>query len=128
MVTELEGVLARPKFGLDPAVVHVLVRDIEAMATVVYPTIFHRIVLEDPADNMVADCAVEARADLIFSGDHRLIGFGEMCGIRVVTHAGIAELLASRYNPHPEERARSEAPPTESSGPPRQPAAGRAGQ
>lgn len=40
---------------------------------------------EDPADEMVLACAVEAQADFIISGDHHLLGLESHRGIPIVT-------------------------------------------
>lgn len=49
---------------------------------------------DDPADEMVLACAVEAQADLIISGVHHLLGLGSYQGIPVVTSRQFLERLA----------------------------------
>jgi putative PIN family toxin of toxin-antitoxin system len=41
-------------------------------------------VLEDDADNRVLECALEASADFIISGDHHLLDMGEFRGIPIL--------------------------------------------
>lgn len=41
-------------------------------------------VLEDDADNRVLECAFEASADFIISGDHHLLDMGEFRGIPIL--------------------------------------------
>lgn len=93
ILAEYEGVLLRAKFGLNRAAVEVLVRDMEAHALLVYPGKTHEIVLHDPADNAIIDCAVEAKADVIVSGDAHLKELRETAGIPVVTPARFVEMI-----------------------------------
>lgn len=90
---EYENVLSRSRFGLLAEAVELLVRDMESHALIVYPTKKHQIVVDDPDDNAVVDCAVEARADVIVSGDSHLTDLKQVEGIPVVTPAGFLEML-----------------------------------
>lgn len=85
ILTEFRSVLRRPKFGLAADAVDLFIRDIELHADVVYPEIVHHVVTADPDDNKVIDCAVEAVADLIVSGDAHLLDRETVHNIRVVT-------------------------------------------
>ena len=96
ILSELEGVLSRSKFGLDPYAVHVIVRDLESAAVVVHPKIAHQLIVEDPADNAIVDCAVEAQADYIVSGDHHLLSLETADGIPVLSPAKFIEILSKR--------------------------------
>jgi putative PIN family toxin of toxin-antitoxin system len=64
----------------------VLLQDPER-AAVVIPTRRVDIIREDPSDNMFLECALEARADYIISGDRHL---------KRVGHFGGAEILSPR--------------------------------
>ena len=52
-------------------------------------------VTRDPKDDAVVACAVEGNADLIVSGDQDLLALGQYEGVRVVTPAQFAQILAS---------------------------------
>ena len=93
ILREYEGVLSRSTFGILPEAVELLVRDMESHALVVYPTKKHQIVADDPDDNAVIDCAVEAKADVIVSGDSHLTELTQIEGIPVVTPAEFLEML-----------------------------------
>ena len=43
-----------------------------------------RIIKDDPADNIVLECAVEGKADFIVSGDKHLLKLKEFGGIKIV--------------------------------------------
>jgi len=50
---------------------------------------------DDPMDEMVLACALEAQADLIVSGDHYLLALGEYRGIPIVTVRDLLGRLAA---------------------------------
>ena len=93
ILSEYENVLSRSKFGLLVEAVKVLVRDMESHAFMVYPTKMHQIVAEDPDDDAIIDCAVEAGADVIVSGDGHLTQLKRVEGIAVVTPAMFIKML-----------------------------------
>ena len=51
------------------------------------------IILEDPEDNRVLECALEAEADYVVSGDHHLLSFGEFRGMKIVKAAELLKVL-----------------------------------
>jgi uncharacterized protein len=93
ILNEYEAVLSRRKFGLATEAVQLLVRDMESHALVVRPKKKHQIIPDDPDDNAIVDCAVEAEADVIVSGDTHLTDFEEIEGIRVITPAQFVQML-----------------------------------
>lgn len=79
LLSELEGVLRRQKFGLDAVVVGTIVAELTSTAEVVQPTSHVSVITDDPSDNDVLDCALEAKADYVVSGDRHLLALGR-CG------------------------------------------------
>ena len=79
LLSELRRVFSRAKFGLDSDAVRLLMADMEACATIVYPGKRHQVVARDPDDDAVDDCAVESRSLYIVSGDSRLRLFLKEC-------------------------------------------------
>jgi putative PIN family toxin of toxin-antitoxin system len=51
------------------------------------------IILEDPEDNRVLECALEAEADYVVSGDHHLLSFGEFRGMKIVKAVELLKVL-----------------------------------
>ena len=96
IIEELKQVLLRPKFGLIPVTVRILVDDIESAALVVQPGKSHRVVEEDPDDDAIVDCAAEAHASYIVSGDAHLTSLGSIAGIDIVTPAQFLQITQSR--------------------------------
>lgn len=77
----------REKFRWDDLHITAAVRHIAAVATVVRPE-KRLAVLADEPDNRILECAVEARAELIVTGDRHLLELKEYEGIGIVTLAG----------------------------------------
>lgn len=70
LLEEYEGVLRREKFDLNPREVASSIRAIRRMATLVEPR--RKVsVTHDPDDNKVLECALEARADYVVTGNTR---------------------------------------------------------
>jgi uncharacterized protein len=53
----------------------------------VVPTESLTVIVEDPDDDRILECAVEADADVIVSGDKDLLRLGNFRGIRIVSPA-----------------------------------------
>jgi len=71
ILTELAGTL-RTKFGWQEAVVTRTIKSISRVAEVV-KTVPRLEVVRDPSDNRILECAEEAGADLIVTGDPHLL-------------------------------------------------------
>ncbi len=90
---ELEGVLLRKKFGVAPETALTIVRELESLCEIVDPSRTISALLSDPYDNMVLECAAEAKADYIVSGDAHLLDMGEFEGIKIINSARFLETL-----------------------------------
>lgn len=93
ILDEYEKVLSRSTFGLAEAAVEILVRDMESHAFVVYPLRRHYILHDDPDDNAIIDCAVEAAADVIVSGDRHLTELEKIEGTPVIMPREFAGMI-----------------------------------
>jgi putative PIN family toxin of toxin-antitoxin system len=93
ILDELRHVFSRPKFGLDANAVQLLMADIESTALIVNPQKRHQVVAGDRDDDEVVDCAVEANATYIVSGDAHLTSLGTVEGITVLTPRQFVDLL-----------------------------------
>jgi putative PIN family toxin of toxin-antitoxin system len=83
ILTETARIL-REKFRWDDIHITAAVRHAAAVATVVSPTRNLAVVADDP-DNRILECAVEAAADMVVTGDRHLLELNEFEGVRVVT-------------------------------------------
>ncbi len=96
LIQEVQEVLRRPQFGLSLQFVHNAVAELSSLAEWVAPTKHHRLVEEDPSDNLVLDCAVAAEADYLVTGDSHLLRLQKCGEVRIVTPQEHVEVLAGR--------------------------------
>lgn len=70
ILTEYEEVLRRPRFAIDPKLVAASIRLLKRQAKLVHPT---QIVTasQDPDDNRFLECAEEAKANYLVTGNKR---------------------------------------------------------
>jgi putative PIN family toxin of toxin-antitoxin system len=96
ILDELEGVLARKKFGMSPEIVRNVSNELESLCEIVAPRRRLTVITSDPYDNMVLECAAEAKADYIVSGDAHLLDFREFEGTKIVNPAQFLEIMKKR--------------------------------
>ena len=81
---EVAGVLGR-KFGWDEDRVTEARRTLEKAATVIEPQRLPDVIEANDADNRILECAVEASADFLITGDRRhLLPLEEHQGVRIL--------------------------------------------
>ena len=68
---------------------------VEAQFKIVNPKQTIDIIMEDPSDNMVLECAFEAEADYIVSGDNHLLNLREFRDTKIVTATELLKALSS---------------------------------
>lgn len=97
ILEELVGVLQREKFSnLDSQKISRFINLLTRVCLVVIPEKHHEIIENDPDDNMILDCAVEAEAEYIVSGDHHLLDLGDFKDIKIVESASFEEIMNNR--------------------------------
>ena len=84
LAQEFREVLRRPKFGLTEAQVDRICTALRDLLELVYPQEEALVIKEDPNDNAVLACALEAGADCIVTGDHHLLDLGRYRSIEIV--------------------------------------------
>jgi len=84
LVQELQEVLLRQQFDLSPQLVRTAIAEIGAVAELVMPRKHHTVIESDPDDNHILDCAVEAGADYIVTGDGHLLGLKKFGKAKIV--------------------------------------------
>ena len=99
LLAELEDVLNRQKFlskiTQADATPRSLVLSYAALAAIVKPASIDPVILEDPDDDAVLECAISADADVIVSGDSHLRRLEEYSNIRILSARQMMELLSS---------------------------------
>ncbi len=93
LLDELRRVLRYPKLGFTGDEVEVFISDILLHALVVSPSRTLEVISEDPDDNRVLECALEAGARWIFSGDRHLLALSSYEGITISNASAAASQL-----------------------------------
>lgn len=88
---EFKKVLYRD-FELDENHADKVVYTMLMFSVLIEPGKKHEIVEDDPYDNMVIDCAVEARADCIITQDKHLLKIGKFKGISILKPSQFIEI------------------------------------
>jgi putative PIN family toxin of toxin-antitoxin system len=102
---ELQDVLQRPKFGFSSQQAMAVVEDLSALCTIVNPLEQIGVIGADPDDDRILECALEARAGIIISGDAHLLDLGVYGGIRIMNPSEFLQMMRE-YMPVPKERRR----------------------
>ena len=95
LIEELCRILGYPKLNLSQDEVESIRSYYLLLFRIVSPMQAVNIMLEDPSDNMVLECALEAEAEYIVSGDHHLLNVGEFRGVKIVTAAELLNILST---------------------------------
>jgi putative PIN family toxin of toxin-antitoxin system len=95
ILEELKGVLQRSKFDYSPEMIQVILTELTGVADFVNPSETINVVLEDPEDNRILECAVEAEASYIITGDFHLLKLRKYRNIKVVNAVAFLEKLSS---------------------------------
>ena len=93
LIEELCRTLRYPRFDLSQDEVASIRGYYLLLFKIVRPKQTISIILEDPEDNRVLECALEAEADYVVSGDHHLLNFGEFRGIKIVKAVELLKVL-----------------------------------
>ena len=85
LTEEISAVLHRPKFRCTPEAIQIILSELIGIAQWVEPSQQLSIIDDDPDDNRVLECANEAQAEFLVTGDSHLLGIKKYGGIRIVT-------------------------------------------
>ncbi len=95
ILEELKGVLRRSKFDYPTEAIQVILTELISLSDFVNPSKTIRVVSEDPEDNRILECAVEAEANYIITGDVHLLRLGRYQDIEVLNAVAFLEKLSS---------------------------------
>jgi len=93
ILEELKGVLQRSKFDYSPEMIQFILTELMSIADFVNPSETLNVVLQDPEDNRILECAVEAKANYIISGDLHLLKLSRYLDIEVLHVVAFLERL-----------------------------------
>ena len=92
-IEELCRTLRYPRFDLSQDEVASIRSYYLLLFKIVRPKQTISLILEDPEDNRVIECTLEAEADYVVSGDHHLLKLWEFRGIKIVKAAELLNVL-----------------------------------
>ena len=98
ILEEYDAVLKRPKFRLDPKTVEVFLRDLRKADLMVRPSQEVSRAPDEP-DNRFLECALEARADYLVTGNKKHFPFSEFEGTKIVSPAKFAQFVTEQEAP-----------------------------
>jgi putative PIN family toxin of toxin-antitoxin system len=95
ILEQLKGVLQRSKFDYSPEMIQVILTELTGVSDFVNPSKTSNVVSEDPEDNRILECAVEAEANYIVTGDSHLLKLSRYRNIEVVNAVAFLEKVSS---------------------------------
>jgi putative PIN family toxin of toxin-antitoxin system len=85
ILNEVKEVLLRSRFKLTHQQVNSIIALFHDTFDIVYPAIQHNVIQSDLDDNLFLDAAMEARVEVIVSGDKHLLSLESWRGIRMLS-------------------------------------------
>ncbi len=92
IIDELREVLERD-FEEDENIINQQISVILTYAELVELSFDDRVVMEDPDDDVIVNCALSSRADFIVTGDNHLLKLKEYKGIKIINSSDFLKLL-----------------------------------
>ncbi len=93
ILTELEDVISRDKFGFTEEEVNTIIEAIISFSEVINPGIKLDVIESDPDDNKILECAVACGASYIVSGDRHLLELKKYGKIKIITPKAALDLI-----------------------------------
>ncbi len=102
LINELSRVLEYPKFKFEKLQKEVFLKNLTRVVIILAnPKLKINVIKKDPPDNKFLECAVEAKADYLISGDNRhLLPFNNFQGIRIVSPSQFLRLYQKLNSKH----------------------------
>jgi len=85
ILNEFLHVLSRTKFELAPLQIKQFYEELIHITNIVYPKSEYRVVKEDPDDDILFYCAVEANADFLVTGNKHVLKVKSFMNVQVIT-------------------------------------------
>lgn len=95
ILKEIEGVLIR-KFHWSGARTRQAIAAIQEVARLVHPQETIRLITEDEPDNRILECAIEAKAEVVITGDEHLRQLRTFRGIPILSPGEFLEEYGMR--------------------------------
>ena len=96
ILDELKEVLQRPKFGFSADACLHIIEELHGICDIISPSVSVEVIGSDPDDNRILECAKEAQAHFIVSGEPQLLDLGSFEGIRILSPAAYLREFEAR--------------------------------
>ena len=93
ILVEFKSVISRSKFEFTKQQVDGVFLEVIGACRIILPKCRIEIIKEDPTDNRVLECAVEAEADYIVSGDRHLIELERYAKIPIIKAKQMLDII-----------------------------------
>ena len=93
ILDELRDVLQRPKFKFSSEQAFNVLEELHASCSIINPMVKINVITEDPDDNKILECAIEANAAVIVSGDRHLLDLVGFRGVKILTPAAFIKVV-----------------------------------
>lgn len=90
---ESRKVLERPKFKLTHEQIKIIISEIESVCELVHPAEIIQNICRDRDDHIILECAIEAKADYIVTGDEDLLCLKFYQGIQIINSSNFLNIL-----------------------------------
>jgi len=97
IIWEIERIL-RTKLSMDTPQILVILNSVREISLFVSPVVVISAIERDKSDNRILECAVEAKAEYIVSGDEHLLSLGRYGEISIVNASQFLKLYQSKIN------------------------------
>jgi len=97
IIWELERIL-RTKINMETPQILVILSSIREISLFVSPAVVISIIDRDKSDNRILECAIEAKAEYIVSGDEHLLSLGRYDEISIVNASQFLKIYQSKTN------------------------------
>ena len=95
IIWEIERIL-RTKLNMDTPQILVILNSVREISLFVSPVVVISAIERDKSDNRILECAVEAKAEYIVSGDEHLLSLGRYGEISIVNASQFLKLYQSK--------------------------------
>ncbi len=93
ILSEFFRVVKYPKFRFTDSEIDGFIGRLLSNSVIVNPSQSVKVIIDDPADNKILECALEGKSKFIISGDRHLLSLGEYEGIKILRAADFLKVL-----------------------------------
>lgn len=97
ILSEFFRVVKYPKFRFADSEIDGFIGRLLSNSVIVNPSQSVKVIIDDPADNKILECALEGKSEFIISGDRHLLSLGEYEGIKILRAVDFLKVLDKEF-------------------------------